>query len=175
MNMNYFFDIPVYRLSSEKYYEELDTYKNKHLYDGWNEEDKKLKKQFYEKYPERKANFEEHFFKKFGGQWEFNEIIGYIKLYSVGTQIRGEYFQIDKKRIIKTRKKVFEWKCDKLVPEIAFYEGDTNTVIFDKICNYLEDCRKELKYRYLDLDNFVKIGKYLDWQELLNSSILEQN
>lgn len=166
--MNYFYDIPVYRLSSEKYYEELKAYKNKHLHDGRNEDDKKLKEQFYEKYPEKKANFEEHIFKNFGGQWEYNEIIGYIKLYSVGNQIRGEYFQIDKKRITKTRKKVFEWKCDKLVPEISFYRSETNEEIFNNICKYLNDCEKELNNRYIDLDNFLKIGKYLDWKKLLN-------
>lgn len=170
MNMNYFFDIPIYRVSSEKYEEELDTNKNKLLYDGWDKEHKNLKKQFYEKYPEEKANFEAHLFKKFGGQWEFNEIIGYIKLYSVGNQIRGEYFQIDKKRICKTRTKNFRWETDKLVPEINFYKENTNEEIFDMIYTYLKDCDKELKYRYLDLDNFLKIGQYIDWQKVLFSN-----
>lgn len=169
MNMNYFFDIPVYRLPSEKYYEELSIYKNKCLNDGWSEKDKNLKKQFYKKYPERKISLEEHVFKKFGGQWDFNEIIGYIKLYSVGNQIRGEYFQIDKKRICKTRTKIFRWETDKLVPEISFCQENTNEEIFDMIYCYIKDCDKELKYRYLDLDNFLKIGQYVDWQKLLNS------
>ena len=34
---------------------------------------------------------------------------------------------------------------------------------------YLKDCDKELKYRYLDLDYFLKIGQYVDWQKLLNA------
>lgn len=166
--MNYILDIPVYRLSSKKYYEEFNNYKDKYLTDGYNEEHKEFKKQYYEKYPEEKVYLEERLFKKFGGQWNFNEIIGYIKLYSVGNQIRGEYFQINSKKIFKTRKKIFEWKTDKLVPEISFYDRDTNEEIFNKIYEYLQDCKKELKYRYLDLDIFLKIGKHIDWKSLLN-------
>ena len=165
--MNYFYDIAVYRLEEEKYYRELKEYKNAHLF-GSNENEIKLKKEFYEKYPEQKNNFEEYLFKKFGGQWEFNEVVAYIKLYTVGNQIRGEYFQIDKKRIYKTRDKTFEWKSDKLVPELSFYKNQTNEEIFMNICKYLNNCEKELKNRYLDLDNFLKVGKYIDWKSLLN-------
>ncbi|RXJ95691.1 hypothetical protein CRV00_04405 [Malaciobacter molluscorum] len=75
MNMNYFYDIPVYRLKKEKYYKELEEYKKVHLF-GSDDNEIKLKKKFYQKYPDRKILFEEHLFKKFGGIWEFNEIIG---------------------------------------------------------------------------------------------------
>lgn len=151
--MNYFYDIPVYRLKKEKYYKELEEYKKVHLF-GSDENEIKLKKKFYQKYPDRKILFEQHLNKVFGRIWEYNEIIGYIKLYSVGNQIRGEYFQIDKKRICKTRTKNFRWETDKLVPEINFYQENTNEELFNMIYNYLKDCNKELKYRYLDLDNF---------------------
>ena len=56
-----------------------------------NENEIKLKKEFYEKNPNNKIFFEEHLSNYFGGIWEYNEIIGYIKLYSIGNQIRGEY------------------------------------------------------------------------------------
>lgn len=166
--MNYFYDIPVYRLEKEKYYKELEEYKEVPLF-GLNENEIKLKKEFYQKYPDRKILFEEHLNNVFGGTWEYNEIIGYIKLYFVGNQIRGEYFQIDKKRIRKTRTKHFKWETDKLVPEISFYKNQTNEEIFMNICKYLNDCKKELKNRYLDLDNFLKIGKYIDWKSLLQT------
>ena len=167
--MNYFFDIPVYRLSSDKYYKQLELFKEESLY-GTNEESKKIKTEFYIRNPENKIWFEEDIFKKFGGAWQYNEIIGFIKLYSVGSQIRGEYFRVNSKIIKKTRRKTFEWVSDKLVPEITIFPEDSNEVIFTIVYNYLMDCKKELKNRYLDLDNFEKLGHYIDWKQFLSKS-----
>jgi len=82
-----------------------------------------------------------------------------------------EYFQVDKKRICKTRTKKFKWETDKLVPEISFYRSETNEEIFNNIYKYLNDCKKELKHRYLDLDNFLKVGKCIDWKEVFSKEM----
>jgi hypothetical protein len=33
---------------------------------------------------------------------------------------------------------------------------------------YLEECQKELRSRYIDIENFKMIGRYIDWNSLLN-------
>lgn len=76
--------------------------------------------------------------------WEYNEIIGYIKLYIQGNQIRGEYYQHKSTRIRKTRTKSFIFKTHKLSPEISIH-NKTNFEIYILILDYLENCKLELK------------------------------
>jgi len=45
---------------------------------------------FYDQYPDRRTRDEDHAFRKFGGAWNFNEIVGFVRLYVLGSQIRGE-------------------------------------------------------------------------------------
>lgn len=56
--MNYFFNMSVYRLSSEKYYEWLNDYKNKYYI----EENCKMKEEFYKRNTNIKRTFENYFF-----------------------------------------------------------------------------------------------------------------
>ncbi len=52
--MNYFFNMPVYRLSSENYYKGLNDYKNKYLY---RKKIIKLNKNFIKRNTNPKRNF----------------------------------------------------------------------------------------------------------------------
>jgi len=109
MSDKYFFDIPVYRIREEEYYEQRETYISEKLLEG--PLTKKEYEKFYSDNPGLKRKAEDHLIKVFGGPWTFNEIIGYIRLYFTGSQLRGEYWKVDAKRIVKTRK-----KCLLLIP-----------------------------------------------------------
>ena len=163
----YFFDIPVYRLTMERYNKDRDAYIEKNMYSGRTSH-AELKKKFYEKEPERKQYYEQYLWEKYGGAWNYNEIIGWILLHFLGSQIRGQFFRVKAKRIIRTRKKVFEWYHWKLAPEIDIPEEANNTKIFHLIKEYLSVCEKELKGRYLDTSRLDLIGSYVDWRSLLN-------
>ena len=169
MGEKYFFDIPVYRLTQEQYYKDLGAYIEKNMYSG-SPSHNKLKKKIYEKEPERKQNMEQHLRETYGGAWDYNEIIGWIQLRFLGRQIRGEYLRVKAKRIVRTRKKVFEWDTWKLAPEIDIPEEANNTEIFHLINEYLSDCKKELKGRHLDTNRLDLIGSYVDWRSLLNKA-----
>jgi hypothetical protein len=43
---------------------------------------------------DRKIRFLDHLEMRYGGPWNFNEIIGFIRLHFLGSQIRGEYFAV---------------------------------------------------------------------------------
>ena len=163
----YFFDIPVYRVPRERYYKDLDTYIKKQM-SGGAPSHNEIKKKFYEEHPERERFIKDYCRKKYGGAWEYNEIIGWILLHFLGSQIRGEFFRVEAKRIVRTRKKVFEWYDWKLAPEIDIPEEANNTKIFHLIKEYLSVCEKELKGRYLDTSRLDLIGSYVDWRSLLN-------
>ena len=165
----YFYDVPVYRLSRERYCKDMDKYIKKHMYSGSPNHIKRME-DFYRKEPTQKLASEDRLRKSYGGSWEYNEIIGYIRLYFFGTQIRGEYWGVNSKRVVRTRKKILEYKTWKLASEIDLHWGPDSSSIFSQILKYLERCHKELKGRYIDTRNFKAIGSYIDWKSLYEES-----
>jgi len=163
----YFLDIPVYRLTEERYYKEQDAHVKKVMYPGPQSRDD-VKKRFHKKHPEQKQNSEEHIKKIYGGAWNYNEIMGWVQLHFLGDQIRGEFWQVNAKRVVRSRKKVFEYYSWKLAPEIDIPHEANNTEIFELINEYLSDCKKELKGRYFDTSRLDVIGPYVDWYSLIN-------
>jgi hypothetical protein len=86
----------------------------------------------------------------------------------VGTQIRGEYFGSPNKRIVRSRKKVFEYKTWKLVPEMYIDRPYGTAEILAAVREYIEACRRELSKRYIDASVFEAVAPYVDWAGLLH-------
>lgn len=74
-------------------------------------------KDFREKSFEKETQYKSNHRQAYGGDWDFNEIVGNIKLFFMGTQVRGEYWSTKPHRKLMTRKKQFEFKEHKLVAE----------------------------------------------------------
>jgi hypothetical protein len=161
MNDIYFHTLPVYRLDSASYYSQREKYVTSNI------PNTELHKQFYREHPEQEAQLRDHLNSKFGGCWDFNEIVGFVRLHILGSQVRGEYFGVKAKRIIRTRKKVFEYQTHKLAPEVEIHHEFTNENIFDAICVYIELCRGELKNRFIDDRDFMVIGRHINWKEII--------
>jgi hypothetical protein len=167
----FIFDVPVYRIERSQYYKDLNLHIERTLFSG-DQFQNEQKKKFYSKYPENKRSIEEHIRDSYGGAWDYNEIIGWIKLHFLGNQIRGEYWKVKSKRIVRTRKKLFEWYTWKLAPEMEIPENSNNAKIFTLIKKYLAECskEKEIKGRHLDTSILDHVGPYIDWRSLLNKS-----
>ena len=154
----YFFEIPVYRLSYQQYRDENDKLKKQYLH-TW--EKRKVLESFMNEISESYDENISH------PMWEFNERIGYLKLYFLGSQIRAEYFAVQTKKIYRSRRKVFEYKTHKLSPEMTITYKMSNEDIFHCVVQYLCNCQKELKKRYLDTALFLQTGQFVDWKMLL--------
>jgi len=156
----YFCKLPVYRLSKENYFLEQMSFYKKHY-------EHTITKNGCVKPP---INFEDFLEKnlRFDDIWEYNEIIGYIRLYFLSHQIMGEYYQHNVTRIKKTRKKHFTWITHKLAPEINILKM-SDEEIYTSIINYIDNCGKELKNRYIDTNSFRNIGKYVQWNYLIQN------
>lgn len=157
----YFMVIPVYRLQEERYYLEMDRDFNKSIPSTWDDS-------FRQNHPDLVRQLQHNHRKTYGGDWEFNEIIGYIKLYFMGTQVRGEYWSTDSKRKIRTRKKQFEYKTHKLHAETEIRKK-TNAGVLAAVHEYLDGCKKEVKSGYIDLREFEALKNHLDWKSLFES------
>lgn len=163
--MKYFFDVPIYRISESQYYRERDAYIEGELFpkdspyvDVLRAADKAD--------PSRNVAISDHFRRSYGGCWQFNEIIGYIRLHFLGSQVRGEYYGVNKKRIVRTRTKTLEYRTWKLAPEVEVPQPITREGVLAAVREYLEDCKKELPKRYIDTEQFDVIAKHVDWRAL---------
>ena len=156
----YFFDIPVYRLSQEEYSANLSRYIETNL-------NNPTMLEFFNEHPERLIQYEDFYSREYGGMWEYNEIIGQIKLYILGSQIRGEYYSVDAKRIVKTRKKRFKFISYKIEPELELPLLEDNIAIYKTILTYIDSCKKNLKNRFVDSSRFETVGQHIDWKALI--------
>jgi len=164
----YFADITVYRLSPERYEAEFERYLDR-LYlepmaaaTGMRE--------WHEQNPERRNSYRERVRNYFGGGWCYNEIIGFIRLHFLGDQVRGEWWTVRAKRIVRTRRKVFEYRHWKLVYESHLPRNATNAQTFAVILGYLDRCRRELPGRYVDSRLLEEVGPFIDWQAFRNAA-----
>ncbi len=162
----YFLDLPVYRLPEDEYYEKRSTYLDSAV--------KKRRLSITPSSPSiakrlagREDKIREHLRNTSGGAWRYNEIIGYVRLHLFGSQIRGEYWRVNVKRIRRTRiKHILELQAYKLAPETELPTTGSNNEIYLAILEHVDDCRKILKKRYLDAEQLTTIGPYVDWRAL---------
>lgn len=166
----YFFEIPIYRCAPEKYLAET------------NEMHEKINRSFdghRETFPNYDYShlIQARFLRQYN-PYEYNEVIGWIRLYILGTQIRGRYYfesdpknpEFYKKRIDKGIRKKRFIDCDKAF-DISIYKEQTSSAIFTVLLEELERLTKHevpFKNRYLDLEQLNNIGKYVDWRMLIN-------
>ena len=158
---DYFLSIPVYRVPEEKYYSEMEKDFNRVLSDTWEED-------FIASHPDLVDGYRSNHRDTYGGDWEFNEIIGFIKLFFMGTQVRGEYWSTKPKRKVKTRKKDFEFKTHKIVAECEIRQK-TNVYILRAIEEYLTRSKQYLKNRHIDLREFEALKDHIDWVSVLEA------
>ncbi len=147
LNTKLLFELAVYRLDEESYYNEFLKYKNE--------------------------NSTEHtsdscLINSYGGQWEYNEIVGFLKFYVSGnTQIRCEYHETDKKIKRKTKTKTFIKITDSLCVR-SISKKMTN----EELINTIEDCIRHCKNnipikRFIDTRMFDSTFKNTNWVQVV--------
>lgn len=160
------FDIPVYRLPEKLYSKQQEDYV-KTIIPGYDADN--LFANITKDKAKQKINEASYYFKEFGGGWRYNEIIGYIRIHKFGNQIRAEYWQTDAKRIVKTRKKQFVIKNRKLVPEVKIKNTSSNDDINKALDTCISRCKSKLKTRYIDLDDYNKTLKHVNWVSVIKN------
>ncbi len=80
----YVFDIPVYLRPKSKYYRDMEQATARHLRKLFPSVESPR-----EKFPKQCEAIEQDFCKTFGGPWEFNQVVGWLRLYVEGSSIGG--------------------------------------------------------------------------------------
>jgi hypothetical protein len=164
----YIFDIPVYRLPKDKYYKDRDEATTRHL-----------RKVFPgvefppEKYPGHCQTLEQEFHKAFGGPWDFNQVVGWLKLYAEGSAIGAHLWWVaEAKRLQSRMRKTFYLTTSSNKLATWFQPEDKSDTIFAETLTQIEALAKErpLKRRYVDLDAFRNVGRFIDWRGLMDAA-----
>lgn len=156
----YFLDVPVYRLGEREYYRQRKEFVDKGLAPLREDLGEEISK-----HRGMEANFEEHLIRRFGGMWRFNEVIGYIRLYFLGSQVRGEYVAVAKKRLVRSRTKRFEIRALSLA-QIDIEQPFTEESILAAIRQNLASCQRNLPRRHVDLSGLEVLAKHVRWCDL---------
>ncbi|MCC4591111.1 hypothetical protein LL974_08165 [Xanthomonas campestris pv. cannae] len=168
MSREYFFDVPVYRLPREKYYADRQIYVDSVVYQTGTAGEPFFREQ-EKNDPSKYVGMRTRLEKSYGGCWEFNEVIGYIRLHFLGTQVRGEYFASTKKRVVRTRTRTLEWITWKLAPEVDVDPPYGKEEILRAVRQYISDCKRQLPRRHIDDEVFERIAPHVDWPAILST------
>ena len=148
------FELKVYRLTEKKYNQDFKKYFEKHKLSNPNIE------------IEEKLNM--NLLENFGGYWQYNQIIGYLEFYILGSDIRCAYYQGFNKKARRNGKRTFIIYDDTLF-KVRIKKKYTNEQIIEKIRNIIKDCsiQKMLKRRYVDTVFFDNISSFVDWKSYI--------
>lgn len=154
----YFAEIPVYRVPHDQYFADRAAFAEREL------ERQEAMGPFVERL---RIQALEHWKENYGGGWRYNEITHFIRLYILGTQIRGELWKTQAKRIVKSRTKKFVQYQGKFVSERELPLSQGNPAISDFISQFLDRWEEKLAPRYVDRSAFQALLPYIDWGTLV--------
>ncbi|WP_148045608.1 hypothetical protein [Salinisphaera orenii] len=163
----YFFDLPVYRLPRDEYYEQRQAYIDSVIFPANDPAAAEFRIAQEKDDPSAYVAIRDHLERSYGGCWEFNEIIGYIRLHFLGSQVRGDYFAVSKQRVTRTRRNTLEYQTWKLAPEVEVHRPQSREGILEAVFQYIDDCRREVPRRFIDASRFEEIAEFIDWQSLI--------
>ena len=105
--------------------------------------------------------------KSFGGSWQYNEVVGFLRFYISGKrQIRCEYWQTDTERKGRTRKKQFVMTSDSFCKQ-NFDPNADNDNLKSMLLGCIDHCSVNLPRRHIDMRIFMQTFKFIDWRSVL--------
>ena len=167
MRDKYIFDIPIYRKTKDDFNAEIETEFAKHV--GWMISSDPHQRPLNS---ETKIRGKDSIIREYGGPWQFNQIIGWLRLFAEGYTIGGHLWWVDAQRLNrKMRNKRLKLTTPSDVLHVRF-SNESSTEIFNKLLERLTAITKESKYkkRYIDLDVFCHVGPFIDWRALLDKT-----
>lgn len=109
--------------------------------------------------------------------WEFNQIIGYLKLFRFGDRIDADFWKISRQRLtLNLDNKYFELVAWYPEWNINIRELKTSKDIFEKLVQEIpNDMTGFFKKYYIDMNLLQTVGPFINWLDLLNSCAKSDN
>lgn len=148
------FEIPVYRITKSDFDEETDKLVRDAIGDNDVDEDGRRGIRNIYTYP-----------------YHYNEVVGWIRIFIDSIQVRGEYYFVAAKSIKRGFKK--DYKRIGRAFEMATFKDEGSHEIYLNILKRLETLKNDrlFKSRFIDLESFENVGKYIDWRTLIDEDL----
>ncbi len=167
MRGEYIFDLPVYRCSRARHKKEMDEFVESHLRLCF--DDHGLSRQADSEALLRiKANVRN----SFGGSWEFNEIVGWVRLFPENDGIGAHVWFTEGRKLTRKMRKLFRLRTDSNCLWTHFSLNVENLEIYNGVLKALKNLTKQepVKGRVLDLSIFHRLGPYVNWKRLIEDA-----
>ncbi len=159
----YFFEIAIYRISHDWFNEGYERDLRRH----WEQFIRLSGRTREQVSKELRLNVEQHFWETYGGPWQFNQAVGWLRLFVLGSQIRADLWMSAAKRLQRTARhqvrllgKAFEIHC---WPEQSSTE--IRTEVEEELLRFQREFRKGRLV--LDLECFRIAAPCMDWRRLI--------
>jgi hypothetical protein len=168
----YVFDIPIYIRPNSRYDDDLRDATTRYIAKVF---PSVLNPQL--ELPHQCQFLENSFRKQFGGPWQFNQVVGWLRLYIEGSVIGGHLWWVDGKRLQTRMRKTFQLITYSNILPTWFRPEDESSKIYSDTLSAIEHLSRRRKYRgrYFDLDPFRRLGPFVDWRALMDSAATRQS
>ncbi len=159
----YFFEIAVYSYDSDTFYDKREKHVQKYL-DDLVERSGGITR---EQSPDTFTFAERRLLDEYG-TWQYNQVVGWIRLYVLGDQIRGEYWFVDAKQIRPNlTKKRYIWNGKAF--ELILFPNSSSVEIYQEVDAALQQLYQEEPFRgrFIDLTSFHNLGQFINWRKLV--------
>ena len=160
-----FFEIPIYRVCETLFHSEFDRDQAAHL-----DKQRRLGRVEPGQLPDWELQVKDGFWKSYGMPWQFNQVVGWLRLFRLGHQLRGDLWLSSAKRFLR----VPGHKRFELVGK-AFEIWVESKSTDEAIVSRLRDEFKELERNYssrkltLDLECFDSIAPFIRWTDFASA------
>ena len=165
MSDQYIFDIPVYRTTHDKFNAEIDMHVAKRV--EWIVSHDPQRRPLSHEAQDRQFN---SVIAESGGPWQFNQIVGWLRLFAEGHTIGCHPWWVDAKRLNRRmrHKRLYLTTFSDVLG--AWFPDESSSEIFDTLLERLTDKAAESPYknRYVDLDVFRRVGPFINWRGILD-------
>jgi len=158
------FCIPIYLRSQEEHHTDMEQRKKNFLTEFRKSYDRLNALNHFD--PKK---YETWFYASDWYCWKYNEIVGYIEVYTDGKIMKAQKYFVNARRITKSlRKKRFKY-CGKMY-DIVNSEYNTNEQIATELKKFLKELSgkdKSCRRLYFDTSSTLNVINYIDFKRLL--------
>lgn len=165
MRDQYVFDIPVYRSTSDEFDKEIDMCVTTRV--KWIESYGPQQRPLNQEMRDRQLH---SVIAESGGPWQFNQVVGWLRLFVEGSTIGCHLWWVDAKRLNRRMRKKRLYLTTFSDVLGAWFPDQSSSEIFEKLDSRLSDITRRPPYvnRYVDLSVFHRLGPFIDWRGMLD-------
>ena len=102
--------------------------------------------------------------------WEFNQVVGWLRIYRLGSQLRGELWYMSAKRPGRQLTKKHFSEHGKVF-ELPTFRGQSSTEVFESLSEAVSEFERSWPKFVVDRRQFDVLGPSIDWQRLISEGV----